>query len=79
MSRDSGAATAEQAPSKAEGTILRPRDLLSKEDCLEMFKQVYLARYFDVRLIKEKRRGRLKTHLFCPITKRLFWLDRYLV
>ena len=29
-----------------------------------MFKQVYLARYFDVRLIKEKRRGRLKGTLY---------------
>ena len=47
-----------------EGTGLRPRDLLTKEDCLEMFKQIYLARYFDVRLIKEKRRGRLKGTLY---------------
>jgi len=32
----------------------RPSDLLSREECLEMFRQLYLARYFDVRLIKEK-------------------------
>ena len=29
-----------------------------------MFRQVYLARYFDVRLIKEKRRGRLRGTLY---------------
>jgi TPP-dependent pyruvate/acetoin dehydrogenase alpha subunit len=29
-----------------------------------MFRQIYLARYFDVRLIKEKRRGRLRGTLY---------------
>ena len=42
----------------------RPQDNLSKEDCLELFKQLYVARYFDVRLIKEKRRGRLRGTLY---------------
>ena len=42
----------------------RPRDLLSREDRLEMFRQLFLARYFDVRLIKEKRGGRLKGTLY---------------
>jgi len=42
----------------------RPSDLLSREDCLEMFRQLYLARYFDVRLIKEKKRGRLRGTLY---------------
>ncbi len=42
----------------------RPRDLLSKADCLEIFRQLYLARYFDVRLIKEKRRGHLTGTLY---------------
>ncbi|MBS1719344.1 MAG: thiamine pyrophosphate-dependent dehydrogenase E1 component subunit alpha [Armatimonadetes bacterium] len=41
-----------------------PHQLLSKEDCLEIFKQLFLARYFDVRLIKEKKRGRLKGTLY---------------
>jgi TPP-dependent pyruvate/acetoin dehydrogenase alpha subunit len=41
-----------------------PSDLLSKEDCLELFRQLYLARYFDVRLIKEKKRGRLRGTLY---------------
>lgn len=42
----------------------KPSDLLTPEDCLEMLKQLYLARYFDVRLIKEKRRGRLTGTLY---------------
>ncbi len=42
----------------------RPQDALSKADCLEMLKQLYLARYFDVRLIKEKKRGNLKGTLY---------------
>jgi TPP-dependent pyruvate/acetoin dehydrogenase alpha subunit len=42
----------------------RPSDLLSREECLEMFRQLYLARYFDVRLIKEKKRGRLRGTLY---------------
>ena len=41
-----------------------PSELLSKEDCLELFDQLFLARYFDVRLIKEKRRGRLVGTLY---------------
>ncbi len=50
----------------AESTTMpqRPRDLLSREDRLEMFRQLYLARYFDVRLIKEKKRGRLRGTLY---------------
>jgi TPP-dependent pyruvate/acetoin dehydrogenase alpha subunit len=42
----------------------RYRDSLTKEDCLEMFRQLFLARYFDVRLIKEKKRGRLRGTLY---------------
>ncbi|MDX2064363.1 MAG: thiamine pyrophosphate-dependent dehydrogenase E1 component subunit alpha [Fimbriimonadaceae bacterium] len=41
-----------------------PSDLLTREDRLEMFQQLYLARYFDVRLIKEKKRGRLRGTLY---------------
>jgi len=41
-----------------------PHELLSKEDCLEIFRQLFLARYFDVRLIKEKKRGSLKGTLY---------------
>lgn len=64
MSRNSGAATAEKASAGKEIHHLLPHDLLSKEDCLELFNELYLARYFDVRLIKEKRRGRLKGTLY---------------
>lgn len=42
----------------------RPSDLLTKEEHLELLKHLYLARYFDVRLIKEKRRGRLTGTLY---------------
>lgn len=54
-------------PGKSEPKVAknqRPRDLLTKEDHLEMLRQLYLARYFDVRLIKEKRRGRLTGTLY---------------
>lgn len=37
---------------------------LSREDHLALLWQLYLARYFDVRLIKEKKRGRLKGTLY---------------
>lgn len=40
------------------------RHELSKDDCLEMFRQLYMARYFDVRLIKEKKRGYLTGTLY---------------
>jgi TPP-dependent pyruvate/acetoin dehydrogenase alpha subunit len=38
--------------------------LLTREDRLELFRELYLARYFDVRLIKEKKRGRLTGTLY---------------
>lgn len=63
LSRNSGTATPEPTAPMTE-TAQRPRDLLSKEDCLEMFRQLYLARYFDVRLIKEKKRGQLRGTLY---------------
>jgi len=37
---------------------------LSPDQCLELLEHVYLARYFDVRLIKEKKRGRLRGTLY---------------
>ena len=42
----------------------RPSDELSREQCLEILNQLYLARYFDIRLIKEKKRGRLRGTLY---------------
>ncbi len=47
-----------------EHTVILPRHQLTKEDQLEIFKQLYLARYFDVRLIKEKKRGLLRGTLY---------------
>lgn len=65
MSKRTGTATAETIEVAPQNNpITRPRDLLTKEDCLELFRQLYLARYFDVRLIKEKKRGRLRGTLY---------------
>lgn len=38
--------------------------MLTRADYEEILKQLYLARYFDVRLIKEKKRGRLRGTLY---------------
>jgi TPP-dependent pyruvate/acetoin dehydrogenase alpha subunit len=63
LSSKSGSATAERAePGQAK--MAKPSELLTPDDCLEMFKQLYLARYFDIRLIKEKKRGRLRGTLY---------------
>lgn len=37
---------------------------LTKEDAQELLRQLYLARYFDVRLIKEKKKGKLTGTLY---------------
>jgi TPP-dependent pyruvate/acetoin dehydrogenase alpha subunit len=63
LSRNSGSITAEKTETDQRPTK-KPSELLSKEDCLEMFRQLFLARYFDVRLIKEKRRGTLQGTLY---------------
>lgn len=42
----------------------RPSDDLTPDERREMFRLLYLARYFDVRLIKEKKRGRLRGTLY---------------
>jgi TPP-dependent pyruvate/acetoin dehydrogenase alpha subunit len=41
-----------------------PRDILTPDDYRELLDQLYLARYFDVRLTKEKKRGRLRGTLY---------------
>lgn len=51
-------------PASQDGPQQLPREQLSKEDHLELLKQLYLARYFDIRLVKEKRRGRLTGTLY---------------
>lgn len=53
-----GQKTAEKATSQL------PHQLLTKEDCLEIFKQLFVSRYFDVRLIKEKKKGKLTGTLY---------------
>ena len=62
MSAKSGTATAERAE-QGQGSR-RPSESLTRDECLELFKQLYLARYFDIRLIKEKKRGRLRGTLY---------------
>lgn len=64
MTPNSGTATAvEKEAAKADQRSL-PREHLTKQDCLEILSQLYLARYFDIRLIKEKKRGRLYGTLY---------------
>ena len=41
-----------------------PHESLTAEDHREILNQLYLARYFDVRLIKEKKKGRLSGTLY---------------
>ncbi len=64
MSNKSATATAEKAEPDQQPVVSRPSDLLTKEERFEMWMQLYLARYFDVRLIKEKKRGRLRGTLY---------------
>jgi TPP-dependent pyruvate/acetoin dehydrogenase alpha subunit len=62
LSAKGAAATADRAEQDRQSK--NPSELLTKDECLEMFRQLYLARYFDVRLIKEKKRGRLRGTLY---------------
>lgn len=64
MTADSGTATADQPKAAKSAQPKLPREALSKEDHLELLRHLYLARYFDVRLIKEKKRGRLRGTLY---------------
>lgn len=64
MSSKSASATAEKTESEAANRPVAPHQSLTRDDCLEMFRQLFLARYFDVRLIKEKKRGRLRGTLY---------------
>jgi len=60
----SGTATAVKKESAIDNQRALPREQLSKEDCLAILEQLYLARYFDVRLIKEKKRANLHGTLY---------------
>lgn len=65
LSPSTGPATvAQSSPESLNSVKMLPSQRLSKEECLEIFRQLYLARYFDVRLIKEKKRGRLRGTLY---------------
>jgi TPP-dependent pyruvate/acetoin dehydrogenase alpha subunit len=63
LSRNSGTVTAEKREPNQK-TVTKPSDLLTQDECREAFRQLFLARYFDVRLIKEKRRGSLTGTLY---------------
>lgn len=64
MTPNSGTATAVKKEATNTDERKLPREQLSKDDCLAILEQLYLARYFDVRLIKEKKKGRLQGTLY---------------
>lgn len=68
MASRNGSATAENPPQSSAQADSEEQSLphhsLTPADRLELFRQLYLARYFDVRLIKEKKRGRLTGTLY---------------
>lgn len=51
-------------PTPTDSTEPRPSAQLTREDYRELLDELYLARYFDVRMIKEKKRGRLRGTLY---------------
>ena len=59
-----GTASAVKAKNAEASAATLPSLKLSKDEQLEILRQLYLARYFDVRLIKEKKRGRLRGTLY---------------
>lgn len=63
MATTTSASEPDQAQ-KSTGTNKRASDQLTRADHHDLLKQLYLARYFDVRLIKEKKRGRLRGTLY---------------
>jgi len=56
--------SSDQTDQRAGEEANLPHRSLTQADRLEIFRQLYLARYFDVRLIKEKKRGRLTGTLY---------------
>lgn len=64
MTPPSHGATAVQKRTDKTNNQGLPREALSPSDRQELLRQLYLARYFDVRLIKEKKRGRLRGTLY---------------
>lgn len=57
-------ATITKEPAQGSDGKRLPRELLTRDEHLELLRHLYLARYFDVRLVKEKRRGKLKGTLY---------------
>lgn len=57
-------ATISDSKTNGKPKVLSPSESLTKAECLEMLMHLYVARYFDVRLIKEKKRGRLRGTLY---------------
>jgi TPP-dependent pyruvate/acetoin dehydrogenase alpha subunit len=61
---NSGTATALRKENNKAAAAKLPREELTADDYREILNHLYLARYFDVRLIKEKKRGRLTGTLY---------------
>lgn len=64
MTPPSHGAAAVQKRTDKTGDHGLPRQALTPADRQELLRQLFLARYFDVRLIKEKKRGRLRGTLY---------------
>lgn len=64
MSANSNSATALKAAETEGDQSASAIHGLTKADALEMLRQLYLARYFDIRLIKEKKLGKLTGTLY---------------
>ncbi len=64
LATTASAANAAKDKSKDSEPEQPARRQLAREDYHEILSQLYLARYFDVRLIKEKKRGRLRGTLY---------------
>lgn len=64
LASKTSSATEAPQPRLRDGYVENASELLNPDQQLEMLMHLYLARYFDVRLIKEKKRGRLKGTLY---------------
>jgi TPP-dependent pyruvate/acetoin dehydrogenase alpha subunit len=64
LATEPGSTTSKTRTKSNNGEVGQPSERLTPEDHLEILNQLFLARYFDVRLIKEKKRGRLKGTLY---------------
>ncbi len=64
LTDSSGSSASKTKIKSPNGRSMQFHERLSPKDHRELLSQLYLARYFDVRLIREKKRGRLKGTLY---------------